>query len=82
MVTKMIESKIIAEELLPHEISRGSLYQATVTQLRKNANLSKVHRDLEILPYSWLHNLSHGKVSNADVTRMQILYSYLTGDKL
>ena len=51
---------IMSAYLHPDESSRGTFYQATVSQLRHKGNLSKVSRDLE-MSYDFLVRLEKGK---------------------
>jgi len=69
------------QHILPGEERRGVFYLAIVTLLRDRGNLSKVSRETEI-SYNYIVRLSKGENMLPDVTRMEKLYTYLTGADL
>lgn len=67
--------------LLAHEANRGNFYKAVVTMLRDHGNIKKISRETDIA-YNYLVRLANGSAAVPDVTRMEKLYTYLTGEIL
>ena len=65
----------------PGEERRGIFFLVVVTLLRDHGNLSKVARETEV-PYQFINRMARGETVMHDVTLMESLYKYLTGEAL